>query len=60
MQFNIDDDIAQLLLFFYVKDKAIPVERSEEFGITGKHVFLQTVFNHQSPKLKSQVNDIEV
>lgn len=60
MQFNIDDDVALLLLFFNVKGKAVPVERSEECGSTGTHVFLQTVVNHQSTKLKSQVNGIEV
>lgn len=36
LQFNIGDRIAQLPLFSYIKGKAAPVERTGEFGSTGK------------------------
>lgn len=39
MQINADDRIAQLLLCSYIKDKAVPVERTGRFGSTGKGVF---------------------
>lgn len=59
-QFNTGDRIAQLLLFPYIKGKAAPVERTGGVGNTGKCVCWQTVVNDQRPKLKLQVNGIEI
>lgn len=51
MQFNTGDGIGQLFLFPYIRDKAVPVERSEEFWNSGKYMSLKTDVNHQTPKL---------
>ena len=60
MQFNTGDRLAQLLLFPYITGKATPVERTGGSGCTEKYVFWQTVVNNKRPKLKLQVNDIEI
>lgn len=47
-------------MFLCIKGKAIHVEMIERFGYTGKCMFWQTVINDQRPKLKLQVNGIEI
>lgn len=59
MQFNKGDGIAQLLLFFYIKDKSALGKR-QELRSTRKYLFWQSVVNDQWPKLTMQVNDIEI
>lgn len=56
--FNMGDGIAQLLLFPYIKSRGAPEERPG--GSTRKCVFWQMVGNDQMPKLRPQVNDIEI
>jgi hypothetical protein len=45
MQINKRDRLAQLLLFLYIKGKAVPVERTGILGVLKKCVFWQTVIN---------------
>ena len=55
MQIDIGERSAQLL-FLYIKDKGVPVERTGAFGSTGKCVFWQAMVNDQRLKLIVQVN----
>ena len=50
----------QLLLFSYITGKAPPVERTGGFGSPGKYMVWQTVANDLRPKLKLQINGIEI
>ena len=54
------DRVAQLLSLPCFRGKPAPVNRTGGFKNTRKGVFWQTIINDERPKLKLQVNSIEI
>lgn len=59
-QIEAGDQIAELLLLPYFKGKEAPICRTEHFRNTEKKVFWQTLINDEGPKVKLQVNGIDI